>query len=117
MAAGCARQDAQLQQHREKLESLASTTATICRAWLAGSTSGTYTETALTQTLVLVEQERSAFASTPEALLDGRGAALSQSAEQLSRVIAKIIGDVRDADGPSVRQAMSSIPLVPSRLQ
>ena len=110
-AAGCARQDASLQQHQEKLESLASTTTAIAEAWLGGSTSGTYTVTALTRTLALVEQERSAFATLPEALLDHRGAALSQQAERLSRLIASMVGEVRAADGQGVRSLLTSMPL------
>src|SRR5215203_3437177 len=91
---GCARQDARIQQHQEKLESLGATTAAIGRAWLAGDASGTFTRTALEQTFVLVEQERSGLASSPQALLDPRGARLSQAAESLSRLLATMINEV-----------------------
>jgi hypothetical protein len=46
-------------------------------------------------------------------LQDPRGAALSQEAEQLSRVIASMIGDVGSADGDAARQRLASLPIVP----
>lgn len=112
--AGCSRQDARFQQHREKFESLGSSISAIGEAWLAGSASGTFTSTALEQTFLLVEQERYALASKPDALLDPRGAELSQAAERLSRLIAAIIHDVRSADAESVRQHLAKIPIAPS---
>ena len=112
VSAGCSRQDERLRQHQEKFESLGSTTAAIGEAWLAGSTSGTYTRTALEQTQVLVEQERSALASVPEMLLDPRGAGLSQAAERLSRLLAAMIHDVGAADAESVRRHLTHIPIV-----
>ena len=113
-AAACARQDARLQQHKQKFESLGETTAAICEAWLDGDVSGTYTGTALDQTLTLVEQERTALAASPEALLDPRGATLSQSAERLSRLIAVLIHEVEGANDASVRQRLSEIPVRPA---
>lgn len=114
VSVGCSRQDARLQQHREKFESLGATTAAIGESWLAGSTSGTYTLTALDQTFLLVEQERAALASTPEALIDPRAAELSQAAESLSRLIAEMRQDVRAADASSVRQRLANIPIKPA---
>lgn len=111
---GCSRQDERLQAHREKFESLGSSTAAIAEAWLAGSTSGTYTNTALQQTFLLVEQERHALASSPDTLLDPRGAELSQAAECLSRLLAAMMYDVRAADAQSVRQHLTMIPFAPS---
>jgi hypothetical protein len=111
---GCGRQDERLQQHREKFESLGASTSAIGEAWLAGSTSGTFTSTALEQTFLLVEQERYALASAPEALVDPRGAELSQAAERLSRLIAAMVRDVRAADAESVRQHLAKIPIAPS---
>jgi hypothetical protein len=113
VSAGCSRQDDRFQRHRETLESLGSTTKAIGDAWLAGSVSGTYTSTALDQTFVLVEQERSALASTPEALADPRGAQLSQAAERLSRLLAAMMHDILAADAQSVRQHLADIPIAP----
>jgi hypothetical protein len=113
MCMGCSRHDAQLEQHKKNLGSLSATTKVIAEAWLGGSVSGTYTRTALEQTFYLVEQERAKLASKPEMLQDPRGAALSQEAEQLSRLIASMIGDVGTSDGDSARQRLASLPLVP----
>lgn len=110
---GCSRQDARLDQHRKNLESLGATTKVIAEAWLSGAVSGTYTETALEQTFHLVEQERAKLASRPEVLRDPRGAGLSQDAEQLSRLIASMIGDVGSADGDSARHRLASLPILP----
>jgi hypothetical protein len=110
---GCSRQDARLEEHKKNFESLGATTKVIGEAWLSGDVSGTYTRTALEQTFYLVEQERTKLASRPEMLQDPRGAALSQEAEQLSRVIASMIGDVGSADGDAARQRLASLPIVP----
>jgi hypothetical protein len=111
----CARQDTRLQQHEEAFESLGESTAAICEAWLAGDVSGTYLRTALEQTFALVEQERTALASSPAMLLDPRGARLSQSAEALSRVIAALIHDADAADAASVRRRLGAIPIRPAQ--
>ena len=110
LSAGCSRQDAALEQHHKNLESLGTTTSMITEAWLAGDVSGTYTHTALEQTFHLVEQERARLASKPEMLQDPRGAALSQRAESLSRLIASMIRDVVSADGESARTRLASLP-------
>ena len=110
LAAGCSRQDERLQQHRENFVSLGSSAAAIGEAWLAGSTSGTYTSTALQQTFMLVEQERHALGSRPGQLLDPRGAELSQASERLSRLIASMMQDIRAADSASLRQHLKEIP-------
>jgi len=110
---GCSRQDARLEEHKKNFESLGATTKVIGEAWLSGDVSGTYTRTALEQTFYLVEQERTKLASRPEMLQDPRGAALSQEAEQLSRVIASMMGDVGSADGDAARQRLASLPIVP----
>lgn len=111
----CAARDTRLQQHQEKLESLGSSTTAIAEAWLSGSVSGTYAVTALHQTLVLVEQERGALAAEPDALADARGAALSQAAERLSRLIAVMMHDVRAANGAAVRRRLAEMPIAPER--
>jgi hypothetical protein len=111
--AACSRHDARLEQHKKKLESLGATTKVVSDAWLSGHVSGTYTRTTLDQTFYLVEQERTALASTPAMLHYPRGAALSQDAERLARLIALIISDVQSADGPSARQRLATLPLLP----
>jgi hypothetical protein len=108
-AAACSRQDSQLQQHSEKLASLRATTTAIGEAWLAGDVSGTYAQTALEQTFMLVEKERAALAAGPQALLDPRGAALSQAAERHSRLLASMIHAVRAADAAATRRQLAEI--------
>ena len=105
----CADRDERLAQHRKALQSLASTTRAVSAGWLAGHLSGTFTETALDQTLHLVEQERATVASTPDTLIDPRGADLAAEADRLERILAQMIGAVRTADGAAVREHMASI--------
>jgi hypothetical protein len=112
--AGCSRQDERLRQHRKHFESLGATTAAIGEAWLAGSVSGTYTLTALDQTFRLVEQEQTALASKPNTLIDPRGAALSQAAEKLLRLLARLTEDVRSGDAGALRGHLAEIPIKPS---
>jgi len=116
-ATDCSRQDARLEQHKKKFESLGATTAFTIDVWLAGEVSGTYTRTALETTFQLVEQERSALAKAPRWLQDPRGAALSVRAERLSRLLADLIADVGTADGASARQHVRQIPIRPPEPQ
>jgi hypothetical protein len=109
LASACGGQDRRLQQHQEQLRSLASTTQTIADAWLAGRISGTFTQTALERTFVLIEDERTAIASTPETLIDPRGARLADTADQMLRRVAQVIGDVRVADGAAARRHLASL--------
>jgi hypothetical protein len=113
-AGACGRADTRLQQYQEQFESLGSTTTAIVEAWLAGSTSGTFTRTALEQTFQIGEQQRTAMASDPMALRDPRGARLSQAAEHLSRLLAMMMRDVAAADAGSVRHRLTEIPIAPS---
>jgi hypothetical protein len=106
----CARHDSQIQLHREALQSLRSTAHATVTAWLAGNVSGTFTRTALERTYLLVEQERTALAKRPEMLIDSSGAALSDSAEHLARLIALLMKDIRDADSESARAHRSALP-------
>jgi hypothetical protein len=109
---GCSGPETLVQQHQEKLESLASTATAIGEAWLAGRVSGTYARTALEETFVLVEQERRSVTRSPRALLDPRAARLSATAERLSRLLALILHDVLAVDASSVRQRLAQIPTV-----
>jgi hypothetical protein len=109
----CRSQQAVLTEHQEKLESLGASTAAIARAWLAGAASGTYTRTAFEQTYQLVEQQRSALAKTSDALVDARGAQLSDAAERLSRLLAHMIQDVEQRDASALRRHVAEIPIRP----
>jgi hypothetical protein len=112
-ATGCSRQDTRLAQHKKAFESLGATADAIVQDWLGGQVSGTYARAALEKTFQLVEQERAALASRPQALHDPRGAALSQNSERLSRLIADLMLDVADADGASARRHVAEIPIRP----
>ena len=105
----CARKEGRIEQHRKILLSLTSTTRAIGAGWLAGHLSGTYTKTALDQTLLLVEQERATVVRAPESLADPRGARLSADADELERVIAQIIAAVRAADSAAARRHVASL--------
>jgi hypothetical protein len=107
-ASACSRTDRQLQQQREKLDSLSASTTAIADAWLAGSTSGTFTTTALEQTFVLLETQRQALAA-PNTLVDQRAARLSQAAEAHARLLAAMMHDVRAADARAVREHLSKL--------
>ena len=115
VCAGCTRQDAALEQHKTNFESLGATTKVIAEAWLSGEVSGTFAGTALDQTFYLVEQERAKLASKPRMLQDARGAALSERAEQLSRLIASLMRDVSAADGQAARQRIAELPILPQK--
>ena len=109
-SSACSRHDRRLQQHQKVMQSLGSTTHAIVGAWLTGQTSGTYTQTALERTFRLIEQERTAVASTPETLMDQRGARLSDMADQMSRLVALVMNDVRVADGAAARRHLALLP-------
>ena len=109
--AGCARQDQQIQQHNDAFASLAETAAALGDAWLGGAVSGTYTMTAFDRTRRLVEQERTSLAAASSMLADPRGASLSQDAERLSRLLALLVQDVRDADADRARGHLAALPL------
>jgi hypothetical protein len=48
-------------------------------------------------------------------LRDPRGAAMSQAAEKLSRLIAQLAGDTSAADADAVRRRLAEIPIKPGR--
>jgi hypothetical protein len=111
VAAGCSRQDQQIDQHLKALQSLESTVHAIASAWLDGQVSGTYAHTALDQTFVLVEAERAALASRPQMMIDRRGARLSDTADDLERLIAGLLQAVRGADAVTVRDRVARMPI------
>jgi hypothetical protein len=113
--AACTSQGDALQQHQEKLESLGASSAAIADDWLDGAVSAGYTNTALEQVEQLVEQERTALASKPQALADPRGAHLSEAAERLSRLLAVMMQDVEHGDSAALRSHASKIPILPQR--
>jgi hypothetical protein len=107
--AGCRSVESNIEQRRDKIESLAASTRMIVEGWLTGSTSRAYTMTALEQMLRLADEERHALAS-PEMLVRADGAALSKTAEQLSRAIAMFSESVRTAQDASVREQLARLP-------
>lgn len=113
VCAGCTSTQDTVQQRQEKLESLAASTRLIAQSWLEGHVSKTYARTAFEAMLAQVEQQRAVLASKPRTLADGHGAALSQQAEQLSRLIAQMQQDVELQNATALRGRLGAIPLVP----
>lgn len=97
------------QEHREKLRSLASTTAAVSEAWLDGRVSQRYARAAFRRTYVLVGQERDEIEKSPHAVIDANGRRLSDASAQLTRTIAVLIEGVSAGDADVVRQAAEDI--------
>jgi hypothetical protein len=115
LTAACASTQDTIRQQREKLESLGASTRLLADDWLAGHLAQRYTRTAFDALFLQVEQQRAALATTPEALADPQGAALSQQAEQLSRTIAELEQDLERGDNASLRARASRILLAGSQ--
>ena len=109
-AASCRNPNSRIQQRQEKFESLTASAQAIGEAWLTGSASTRYARAALGQTFVLIEQERQALASTPDLLIDTRGAELSEASERLARTVANLIQDVGAHDAASLQHHLADLP-------
>ena len=108
----CSSDNGQLTTVQKKLSGLTATTHAVAEAWFSGDVSPTFSATAFQQTLQLLDKQRAVLNASPQLLLDGRGAALSRQAEQLSRALALLIDDARNADPASARQHLSQVPSV-----
>jgi hypothetical protein len=60
------------------------------------------------------EQERAALAETPALIRDARGAALADSASDLSRRITAMMAAVHDADAGAMRRQLDGLPFTSS---
>jgi putative membrane protein len=106
---GCRSQDEILKEQNKQLASLRETVAALGDGWLAGNVSATYTRTALEQTLQLLETERTELVASPQLLADPQGAAISQTADRLSRVAALVWKDVGDGDSDAARRHLGDL--------
>jgi hypothetical protein len=108
LAGACSSQDARLEQHRQKFQSLVATADVIGKAWADRRLTDRYARTALNETFQLLEQERAALAK-PSSLADPRGARMSVVSERLSRLLSATMRDVSAADAPSMRAHLAEI--------
>jgi hypothetical protein len=106
----CRNADSRIQQHQEKFDSLTATVQAIGEAWLTGKASTRYASSAMVLTFALIEQEQQALASTPDLVIDARGAQLSQASERLARTVAGMIRDVRSRDAASLHEHLADLP-------
>jgi len=114
LCTACTSQQDTIEQQQEKLESLAASTQLVAQSWLDGHVSKTYAGTAFDTLVAQVEQQRAVLAAKPAILVDPQGGALSQQAEQLSRLIAQMQRNVAAGDTWTLRGQLSAIPLLPA---
>jgi hypothetical protein len=104
---GCSRRDRELFEHTKTMRSLTATTTAIGEGWLAGSLSGTYTQTALERTFQLLEEDRRTLATSPRQRIDPRAEKIAQTGENLSRILVRLAEAVGSADAAAVRDRLA----------
>ena len=102
--AGCSRRDRELTQHSRTVASLAASTTAIGEGWLAGSLSGTFTQTALARTFELL---RRMLATSPRQRIDPRAEKIAETGEELSRILVRLAEAVGTADAAAVRAQLA----------
>jgi hypothetical protein len=95
--------------HRKKVDSIQSSISSVADAWLAGDISSRFAAAAFERTFILIEQERSAMAASPDALADPPVAALVTRLESLSREVAMLTQDVTTRDYTAMRLHRSRV--------
>lgn len=105
--AGCSRRDRELTQHSRTVVSLAASTTAIGEGWLAGSLSGTFTQTALARTFELLEEDRRMLATSPRQRIDPRAEKIAETGEELSRILVRLAEAVDTADAADVRALLA----------
>jgi hypothetical protein len=108
-AAGCRSEDRIFSRQNKALRSLQSTAVTLGETWLSSRASTNYTRIALEQTLQLLETERGELAVSPPLLANPRGAALSQAADRLARLVALVWKAVGAGDSEAARRHLAEI--------
>src|SRR4051812_43620274 len=101
---GCGRRDTELNQRARAAASLAATTTMLGDAWLNGSVSGTFTQTALERLFQLIEQERRALATSPQQLIDPRAERIAKADDDLSRILVHLAHAVQASDPDAARE-------------
>lgn len=109
----CSSPDKQIEDARKKISGLAATTQAVGEAWTQGDVSSRYARTAFEQTLQMLDEQRASLGTSPQVLLDPRGASLSREAEELSRALAALIQDAERQDSNAARQHLSRVPPQP----
>jgi hypothetical protein len=104
------RQSFPLEQLQKSLASLAATSRAVAGAWLNGYMTGRSAHRAFSQTVMLLDDERSALSSQPRMRIDPLGATLWHGAEQLARAIARLSDAFEHGDAAGVRQQLPLIP-------